>query len=58
METSDEEHVASAPRADVTDIGLWGSLHGLELLMGIGREATANVRFVGSSDPAVAQRLG
>jgi len=58
METSDEEHVASAPRADATDIGLWGSLHGLELLVGIGRETTANVRFVGSSDPAVAKRLG
>lgn len=39
-------------------IGLWGSLHNLELLIGIGRALPSNIRFVGSSDPAVAKKLG
>ena len=44
--------------SEANPIGLWGSLHTMELLMGIGREITAEVAFVGSSDPVVAKRLG
>ena len=54
MNTSGTDHITN----NTNSIGLWGSLHTLELLKGIGRETAAEVVFVGSSDPAVAKHLG
>ena len=58
MNTSGIDDITSSAQPETDSIGLWGSLHTLELLKGIGRETTAEVRFVGSSDPAVAKSLG
>lgn len=58
MNTSGTDQITNSAQPATDSIGLWGSLHTHELLKGIGRETTAEVRFVGSSDPAVAKDLG
>ena len=57
METSGTDHITPPAGSEDQSLGLWGSLHDLDLLLGVGRELASKVRFAGSSDPAIARRL-
>ena len=57
MSTSGTGNNSNEAQENRQAIGLWGSLHTLQLLLGIGRESTEKITFVGSSDPVVAKHL-
>ncbi|MBB47422.1 MAG: hypothetical protein CMJ33_02490 [Phycisphaerae bacterium] len=57
MDTSGTENNLSDDQQNRQAIGLWGSLHTLQLLLGIGRKTDDDIAFVGSSDPVIARHL-